>query len=109
VAEESQLPDAAREAKLKVTAARRKALAFQEVFGQPGRRSAASKIVIQHLRDCCGFGKPVFQPDKQGAFDPLRAAHIDGAQTQCLIIDRQLEIARGLENEDKPKPKVKRE
>lgn len=88
--------------------ARRTALAFQSVFGQPIRRSADQRIVIEFLREACGRDRPIFQQDKVGNFDPLRAAHIDGAQTQYLIIKRQLTRARRLLEADKPKVKVKK-
>jgi len=64
-------------------------------------------MVIEHLRRCCGRDMPVFVADKEGRFDPLRAAHIDGAQTQYLIIKRQLAIAASVEQPTK-KPTVKR-
>jgi hypothetical protein len=83
------------------------ALAFQSVFGQPSRRSNDQRIVLEHLRKCCGRDAPIFQPDKNGNFDPLRAAQIDGAQTQYLIVKRQLAIARKLSEVEKGKPKVK--
>jgi hypothetical protein len=73
-----------------------------------GKRSADQSLVLEHLRLMCGRDKPIFREDKEGRFDPLRAAHVDGAQTQFLIIKRQLEIARKLVEADKPKAKVKR-
>lgn len=89
--------------------ARRLAKAFESVFGQPmGKRSADQRLVLEHLRKCCGRDQPVFQVDKVGNFDPLRAAHIDGAQTQYLIIKRQLAIAAALEDPIKKKPRIKR-
>lgn len=89
--------------------ARRLAKAFESVFGQPtGKRSADQRMVLYHLRLACGRDKPVFQVDKVGNFDPLRAAHIDGAQTQYLIIKRQLALAKRMANDEKPKARVKR-
>jgi hypothetical protein len=87
---------------------RRLALAFQNVFGQHIRRSADQRLVLDHLREKCGRDMPVFRADKIGNFDPLRAAHIDGAQTQYLIIKRQLANARKLTDAAKVKPKAKR-
>lgn len=87
--------------------AKRLADAFQGVFAQPARRSSDQKIVMEHLREMCGRDRPVFQQDKEGRFDPLRAAQVDGAQTQYLIIKRQLAIA--LKNsEPKKKPETKK-
>ncbi len=92
-----------------VTRARRVALAFQSVFGAASaRRSADQRLVLEHLRRCCGRDLPIFVADKEGRFDPLRAAHIDGAQTQYLIIKRQLEIAARLERPEPKKPTVKK-
>lgn len=86
---------------------KRLAEAFQSVFGQPAKRSSDQRLVMEHLREMCGRDKPVFQPDKNGTFDPLAAAHRDGASTQYLIIKRQLVIA--LKNlEVKKKPEAKR-
>ncbi len=90
-----------------VTRARRIALAFQAVFGQSVRRSTDQKLVLEHLRNCCGRDMPVFVADREGRFDPLRAAHIDGAQTQYLIIKRQLAIAARVDEPTK-KPNVKK-
>ena len=90
-----------------VNRSKRLAAAFGSVFGQPGLRSSNQTIVRDHLRKCCGRDGPVFTPDAQGRFDPLRAAQIDGAQTQYLIIKRQLQIASRQELE-KPKPKTKK-
>ena len=97
----------AEEVQAEVTQARRLALAFQSVFGS-SRRSADQKLVLDHLRKCCGRDAPVFVADKEGRFDPLRAAHIDGAQTQYLIIKRQLAIAARVGDEPAKKPNVKK-
>lgn len=87
--------------------AKRLAEAFQGVFAQPGRRSSDQRLVMEHLREMCGRDRPIFQQDKEGRFDPLRAAHLDGAATQYLIIKRQLAIA--LKNaEPKKKPEAKK-
>lgn len=79
----------------------RLAKAFESVFGQAARRSSDQSLVLDHLRKSCGRDFPVFQQDKIGNFDPLRAAHIDGAQTQFLIIKRQLALAGSLGGERK--------
>lgn len=86
---------------------KRLAAAFLSVFGPAGRRSADQRLVLDHLRKMCGRDAPIFQVDKEGRFDPIRAAHLDGAQTQFLIIKRQLEIAARA-TEEKKKPKAKR-
>ena len=80
---------------------RRMALAFLSVFGPPTRRSADQRLVVAHLRAMCGRDAAIFQADKLGNFDPLRAAHIDGAQTQYLIIKRQVNVALKLAEEPK--------
>lgn len=92
------------------THARRLALAFQNVLGQPGRtsRSSDQRLVIKHLRKCGCADSPVFQPDKNGVYDPIAAAMRDGARTISLIIDRQLELAKAAVDEDRPKIKVVR-
>lgn len=89
-----------------ISKAKRLALAFQSVFGQSARRSSDQRLVLEHIRKCSGQDGPIFVVDKEGRFDPLRAAHIDGARTQYLIIERQLELARR-DDEQKPKPKAK--
>lgn len=91
-----------------ISKARRLALAFEEVFGQAPRRSSSQRLVTDHLRYMCGRDTPVFVPDKAGSFDPLRAAHKDGAQTQYLIIKRQLAVARKTREEAKPKKRAVR-
>lgn len=87
--------------------AKRLALAFQSVFGHPGRRSSDQRLVMAHIRKCSGQDSPIFLPDKEGRFDPLRAAHLDGARTQFLIIERQLAIAKKADDE-KPKIEAKK-
>lgn len=106
MSETPPLPAAAEEPT--VSQARRLALAFQSVFGQPIRRSADQRLVIAHLRLMCGRDSAIFQQNKIGDYDPLRAAHTDGAQTQFLIIKRQLEKARKFAEKEKVNVKVKR-
>ncbi len=91
-----------------VNRAARLAKAFECVFGQVGRRSSDQTMVLDHLRKCCGRDAPIFQLDAIGNYDPIRAAHIDGAQTQFLIIKRQLSIASSAGGDVK-KPKVKKQ
>lgn len=80
------------------------------VFGAPGKvgRNTDQRLVLAHLRRVGSCDLPLFQADKNGTFDPLAAAHRDGARTITLIIERQLEIAKKMNEEEKPKPKVKR-
>ena len=87
--------------------ARRLAKAFENVLGQPEHRSTDQQLVMEHLRRQCGRDFPIFQQDKNGNFDALRAAQIDGAQTQFLTIKRQLALAKTYGSEVK-KPKVKK-
>lgn len=100
-------PNPTQQKAAELTQARRRAKAFEAVFGQSTRRNADQRLVIDHLRMMCGRDSAVFQADSVGNFDPLRAAQKDGAQTQYLIIKRQLAIARKTTDE-KPKVKVKR-
>ncbi len=87
--------------------ARRVALAFLNVFGAPQRRTGDQRLVVEHLRAMCGRDVAIFQQDKIGNFDPLRAAHTDGAQTQFLIIKRQVAVALKI-GEEKKKVTAKR-
>ena len=92
----------------KPTQARRLALAFMAVFGEEKTRTSDQRLVVKHMRAMCGRDAPIFQQDKNGNFDAMRAAHIDGAQTQFLIIKRQLALAIKVRDDEKPKPKSKR-
>ena len=89
---------------IEVTQSRKLALAFQNVFGTSKLRGPDQKTVMDHLRKVCMYDKPIFIADSSGAFNSLNAAHIDGARTVYLIIERQLEIAR--RDQVKPKPKT---
>lgn len=90
-----------------VTRARRLALAFQSVFGTALRRSADQRLVLEHIRKVAAADSPIFTTDKEGRFDPLRAAHLDGARTISLIIDRQIAIAAKLDEPAK-KPTIRK-
>ena len=95
----------------KVSPARKLALAFQSVFGQPGRnaRSADQTLVLNHLREVCCVNGLIFKADAQGRFDTHAAAQRDGARSMFLIIERNLDFARKVsEAQEKPKPKTKR-
>jgi hypothetical protein len=82
----------------------RLALAYQEVFGQSGNRTSSQRLVLESVRDRACQDLPIFDADKNGAFDPLRAAHRDGARTVYLFIERMLERARNMiKKQDKPK------
>lgn len=89
-------------------AAKRLRAAFVRVFGLPGRntRSTEQRLVVKHLRKCGFADSPVFQTI-DGRCDPLAAAQRDGARTIILIIDRQLELAKGDDPEGDEKKKVK--
>jgi len=88
------------------TKATRLAAAYQDVFGQASRRTSSQKLVMDSMRDRACQDLPIFDADKIGNFDPLRAAHKDGARTIYLYIERQLDRAR--HNVEKTKPKTKR-
>ena len=96
----------------KPSEARRLHLAFQSVFGQPGKASRTSdqRLVLKHLQKVGCLGAPIFVANPAGQMDPVAAAHRDGARTVILIIERQLELARQSPEGDEPKkkPKVKR-
>lgn len=106
MSEITQQPEATKEAR--INASKRTAKAFLNVFGPPSRRSSDQRIVIAHLRQMCGRDTAVFEQDREGRFDPLRAAHKDGAQTQFLIIKRQVERALKFEADERPKVRAKR-
>lgn len=93
--------------------ARRLHLAFQSVYGQPGKSSRTSdqRLVLKHMNKVCCVGVPKFQRDPTtGLMDPYAAAQRDGASTYPLVVARQLELARTDPEGDEPKkkPKVKR-
>lgn len=107
---ESIPPPAAAEAP-KPSQARKLALAFQAVFGQPGRnaRGPDQRAVMKHLRKVCAVDENMFQFVPGQPADPIAAAHRDGARAAFMIIERQLALARKEDDEiEKPKPKVKR-
>lgn len=93
---------------IRLSKKRKVAMAFDRVFGQPSRRGADQRLVIEVLREACGYGKAIFRFNHDGMTDTHAAAHRDGAQTQFLIIERNLQTAREIQAEEKAKPKVKR-
>ena len=92
--------------------ARRSELArcFEEVFGQPGRRTASQKRVFEHLALCAGSDANSyrFQEARDGLSIIAAGIHRDGAQSIVKIIFRQLEIAAKAKVEKKAKPQTKR-
>lgn len=86
--------------------AKRLAVAFQTVFGQPGKRGEDQKLVWDALEVRACFRKPIFSFNTEGMTDPLTSAHRDGARTLFLSIERELEHAR--KTDKKPKPVIKR-
>lgn len=89
-----------------IVKAKRLAVAFQAVFGQPGRRSEDQNLVWDALEVRACYKKPIFSFNTEGVTDPLTAAHRDGARTLLLNVERELEHAR--KTEKKTKPKIKR-
>lgn len=96
----------------KTNEARRLHLAFQSVFGQPGKsgRTSDQRLVLKHLQKVGYLNAPIFSTAPGQSMDVIAAAHRDGARTVILIIERQLELARQNPEGDEPKkrPKVKR-
>jgi hypothetical protein len=85
--------------------AQRLAAAYKATFGLDGYRSSDQQLVWDDLQARACMRSPLFNPDKLGEFSALRAAHIDGARTMILGIERQLRIGSKVEV---VKPKVKR-
>ena len=83
----------------KLQAAKRLALAYQAVLGQPNRRSSDQKLVIDDLRERSAVDTFMFEGD----FNPYRAAQRDGARVQFLVIERMLSKALAHANEQ---PKI---
>lgn len=87
----------------------RLALAFQTVFGQPGRRTVAQESVLAYLEEGIdddntnSFG---FNQARDGLAIVAAGIHRDGAKSILRIIKRQLSKAAEVRNE-KPKPAVK--
>lgn len=80
----------------------RLAYAYKGVFGVDGFRTADQQLVWDDLRARSCKDAPIFHPDRMGEFSSLRAAHIDGARTLFIGIERQLRNATR-QPEDKPK------
>lgn len=97
--------DATRQAQAK---ADRVSLAFAEVFGFEKKRTAAQKIVVEHLTVCAGDDGNAyrFNEAKDGVALIAAGIHRDGAQSLLKVIKRQLQFA-GKVGEPKPaKPQV---
>jgi hypothetical protein len=69
--------------------------AFAEVFGRPRGRTAAQKLVLEHLAKCASEDGNAFRfaNDFDGWKTALVAAHLDGAQSMMRIILRQIMLA----------------
>lgn len=89
----------------------RTALAFLEVFGKEGKRTANQRLVMEHLERGISEDENTFRFGKNQAVDGISAIaagiHRDGAQTWIRIIKRQISSAEEATKE-KTKPKVKR-
>jgi len=81
--------------------------AFLSVFGDPNRRSSDQELVLEHLRECSGKDNLMFGGSRNIEFNPYIAAHLDGARSQFLIIERRIANAMK-EPDNKPKRSVKK-
>jgi hypothetical protein len=88
------------DAKAKLDAARqvealKMADCFETVFGQEGKRGAAQKVVMEHLRLCAGMGNAFdFNAPHDGVKTMLAGVHRDGAASQIRLIEYYLRIAK---------------
>lgn len=99
--------DAIREARLR---AQQIARDFESVFGQPAKRTAPQKNVLEHLALCAGddANSYRFHEAKDGLALVAAGIHRDGAKTILRIIDRQISIAANAAKPKKEKPAIKR-
>jgi hypothetical protein len=95
--------DALQQARAK---AQRTANAFESVFGQPRKRSAAQSHVIEHLAICAGDEGNAYRFNEARDGVALIAAgiHRDGAKSLLRVIERQLAIAARVREPKKEKP-----
>jgi len=86
------------------------AAAYAEVFGQGAGRSAAQRLVLDHLFRDANDDRNAFQFEsgRDGVGVALAAAHRDGAASRKRIVDRQLQIAAESKQPIKSAPKVRR-
>jgi hypothetical protein len=87
--------------------ARRLDQAFYAIFGHPSRRTTDQKLVLECLSDYASDQSPIFVADKEGRFDPLRAAHVDGGRAIFLLINRKVKRAVKAQS-PQSKPKIKK-
>lgn len=97
--------DATRQAQAK---ADRVHLAFLEVLGFEKKRTAAQKIVVEHLTVSVGEDSNDFQfkDGRDGMTTALAAAQMDGAKSLLRIIKRQLKLAAKVGEPKPDKPNV---
>lgn len=86
---------------------------FESVFGQPGKRTAAQRNVLEHLEKCAGGDdEDANAYSFRGAGDGLKCIaagiHVDGARSVLRIISRQLKLAANAKKPKADKPKTKR-
>ena len=56
--------------------------------------SKHGKFILEFMAEMAGIDKPVFHRiSQQGAYDPLRAAKIDGARTLIYSTKQQIQLA----------------
>jgi hypothetical protein len=82
-------------------------LAYLQVFGSEGNRTAAQKLVMSDMRARGFVSRPVFIPDATGALCPVRAALSEGRRLSVLEIESFIRAASVVD--EKQKPKVKKE
>lgn len=99
--------DAVQQARAK---AQRLAGAFEAVFGQPRKRSAAQDLVLSHFEVCAGDDSNSYRFNEARDGISLIAAgiHRDGAKSILRVIERQLSIAANVRVAKPDKPKTTR-
>lgn len=90
--------------------AQRLATAFEAVFGQPRKRTAAQSLVSEHLAVCAGDDGNAYRFNEARDGVALIAAglHRDGAKSILRVIERQLAIAARVREPKRDKPKTTR-
>lgn len=90
--------------------AHRLATAFEAVFGQPRKRTAAQSLVSEHLSVCAGDDGNAYRFNEARDGVALIAAglHRDGAKSILRVIERQLAIAARVREPKRDKPKTTR-
>ena len=82
--------------------------AFAEVFGQQRGRSAAQRLVLQHLEVCASDDQNSyrFNESRDGVAMIAAGIHRDGAKSLLRVIIRQLELAAKAKEPKKAKPQI---